>query len=328
VALFALIGCHGDQPAPLYPTGTEKDDGHGELARASSKFLTAEGSDDGTGGEVVGQNVNAVDQYNMYGGDPYGGGIYGGGLYGGDPYGGYVGMQPWQYQPAVRVPHYDVQAGLTGEIEGTVSWSGAAPPQIKTACGTIDNPTLHVTEKGVGGAIVYIEKVRVGRNTQTYGRPAIVGGAISKHGCALMPAAQIVAPLPASFTVNGDSTKAKLVVTPPSLAAKSVELQEAGIASFEAQDGVTRVESDDGKLAPAWVIGLETPYYAITDDRGHFVIDQLAPGSYDVTIWQAPIATAGTNGAITYGQPIVSHRSVTVDSNKPAKLDVSLSASR
>ena len=71
------------------------------------------------------------------------------------------------------------------------------------------------------------------------------------------------------------------------------------------QAGVTRVEADDGKLAPAWVIGLDTPYYAITDDRGRFRIDELAPGSYDVTIWQAPIATAGANGAITYGQPIV-----------------------
>ena len=324
MALIASIACRTEAAAPLYPVGTEKDDGHGELARASSKFLTAEGSDEG---DVNGQNVNAVQQYNLYGGDPYGGGVYGGGLYGGDPYGGgmYAGgyPAPWQYAPQLHVPHYDVQTGLTGSIEGNVSWSGAAPPRVATACGTIDNPTAHVTGNAVGGAIVYIEKVRVGRSAGANGRNG-VGGAISKHGCALMPAAQIVTPLPSSFTVNGDGTKAKLVVTPPSNATKSAELQEAGIASFEAQDGVTRIDAEDGKIAPAWVIGLDTPYYAITDDRGRFLIDELAPGSYDVTVWQAPVTTAGANGAIAYGAPIVMHRSVTVDGKTPSRMDVTL----
>ena len=41
---------------------------------------------------------------------------------------------------------------------------------------------------------------------------------------------------------------------------------------------MTRVDSEDGKLGAAWVIGLDTPYYAITDDAGRFRIDELATG--------------------------------------------------
>jgi hypothetical protein len=87
--------------------------------------------------------------------------------------------------------------------------------------------------------------------------------------------------------------------------------------------GITRIDAEDGSLSSAWVLALDTPYYAITDDSGRFRIDELAAGTYDVTIWQAPLPDDG-KGAITYGAPLVVHRNVRVEGNKAAKLDVGL----
>jgi len=72
------------------------------------------------------------------------------------------------------------------------------------------------------------------------------------------------------------------------------------------------------------VIGLDTPYYAITDDSGRFRIDELAPGTYDLTFWQAPIPTANSDGSLAYGAPIVVHRAVRVDGTRATNVPVAL----
>jgi hypothetical protein len=58
---------------------------------------------------------------------------------------------------------------------------------------------------------------------------------------------------------------------------------------------------------------MDTPYYALTDDHGRFRIDELAPGTYEVSIWSA-----------VGGTPTLQHRTVRVEAGKPARLDVTL----
>ncbi|MDB4954570.1 MAG: hypothetical protein JWO36_2139, partial [Myxococcales bacterium] len=53
-------------------------------------------------------------------------------------------------------------------------------------------------------------------------------------------------------------------------------------------------------------------------------IDELAAGTYEITFWQPPIASAGPDGVLTYGAPIVLRRSIKVDVVKPSQLDVAL----
>ena len=315
-----VIACGGSPKTPLAGTGTDKDDGAGDLARAALKFET---SDESEPGFVDQRATRSYDYDNAYGGDPYGGDPYGG--FGGDPYGGagYANwrMPQWSYNVPNRMPRYSVSVGLSGAIEGTVTWNGQLPPKVTSACGPIDNPTLRVSkDKAVRGVIVYIEKITVGRTTPYYSRPATVGGVLVKRGCALMPAAQIVAPLPGSVAINGDTQRTKLRV-----GKTTHDLQEGGFVQVEIKAGVTKIESDDGKLAAAWVIGLDTPYYAITDDSGRYRLDELAPGTYELTFWQPPVATVNRDGTWTYGSPIVVKRSVKVTS-KPTRLNVALPA--
>jgi hypothetical protein len=174
----------------------------------------------------------------------------------------------------------------------------------------------------VAGVLVYIEHVDVGRVLPTVGRPATVGGVITKRGCALGPALQILSPLPADLSIHGDATEVKLRVTQPG-GTRPFELQPAGRVVLAAPPGVTRVEADDDSLGPAWVVAANTPYYAITDERGRFRLDELAAGRYDVTFWQPPLVTT-VHGKLVYGAPVVVHRSIQVDQGRPAHLDLAL----
>jgi hypothetical protein len=176
------------------------------------------------------------------------------------------------------------------------------------ACG---GPRI-AADRAVGGVLVYVERVSVGRTSTGLMRPASVGGTLTKRGCALLPAAQIVAPLPSTLMIHGDAQRASVKVRPPVGDAKTLELQEAGVVDVELEAGVTRVDADK---ASAWVVAIDTPYYAITDDAGRFRLDELAPGTYDITFWQAPIGD---------GAPIVVHRTVKVDAKVPARLSVSI----
>jgi hypothetical protein len=323
-AWASVAACGGTEHTSLRKAGDDRDEGAGQLARASLRLATP-GEDEAEAGFA--DEPRAVPRYDpaygAYGGDPYGGAAYGGAAYGGATYAGWVVPQ-WTYAPPVRIPRYNVLGGLRGAVEGTVSWNGAPPTKLTSACGPIDNPTLRVgTNKAARGVIVYIEKVAVGRAVPYYARPAGIGGAVAKRGCALVPAAQIVAPLPASLSINGDEQKATLRIAHDKAAPTLHELQEGGLVQVEVKAGVTRVEADGGKLSPAWILGLETPYYAITDDTGHYRIDELAPGTYEVTFWQPPVAVAAPDGTFTYGQPTVAKKSVTVGV-KVAKLSVAI----
>ncbi len=313
--------------AAMFPAGDHHDDGHGFLSHASAGFVTED--EEVAAAERTAETARANQLAASFDQTAFGGGVgYGGLGYGGELYGGlgYAAMLPRDWgAPAVPPMEYDAQDGLTGAIEGVVSWPGALPPRVTTACGAGDNPTLHVgAGRGVGGALVFIAKIETGRPLPSYARAATVGGVLAKRGCRLLPAAQIVAPAPAVLTIHGDATAAKVRVTPAAGTVRTIDLQEGGRAPLDAPIGVLRVDGDDGKLTPAWVIGLDTPYYAVTDDAGRFRIDELAAGTYDVTVWQAPITTATAAGEMKYGAPIEVHRKVTVGATGAARLDVAL----
>ncbi|MBS1118154.1 MAG: putative lipoprotein [Deltaproteobacteria bacterium] len=313
-AVIAGSACRGTPPRLSPVAGGDKDDGHGELAKASTRFMTAEESDDDL---FASSGRGALHKHERASGDD----AYGGSPYGGSGYASFI-VPTWSYPSVNRTPKYNQVVGLSGAIEGVVSWRGSVPAPRATGCGPIESLRM-AADRGVADVLVYIEHVEIGRPLPNEGLPASVGGLVIKRGCALVPTLQIVTPLPAALSIHGDAHQARIVVTNAPSAPKLLELQEAGRASLEVAAGVTRIDAADGSLAPAWVVALDTPYYAVTDDHGHFRIDELAPGSYEVTIWQAPLPSGGT-GAIKYGAPTIAHRSIKVDAMKAARLDIAL----
>jgi len=317
--IAAVVACSAPQRSRMYPAGSDKDDGYGDLARMSARLSIGGG---GPAPFAAHRARPASPEADPYGDDPYGGASDGDATTdSGAPIAPALPGNGGGLRPAS--PRYVPTAGLTGAIEGTVTWRGAPPPQLTTACGPIETPGIRVAaNRGVAGVLVYIERVEIGRAPPSVGRAPTVGGIITKRGCALGPALQILTPLPAELAIHGDTTEVKLRVTLPG-GTLPFDLQPAGRIVLTAQPGVIRVEADDDSLSPAWVVAASTPYYALTDERGRFRLEELAPGTYEVTFWQPPLATT-VNGKLVYGAPVVVRRPVKVDLARPARLDLAL----
>lgn len=321
-----LAACSSPQRSRMYPAGTDRDDGYGDLAQMSARLYLNNGSD---APFAPRRHRRARPDVDAYGGDAYGGAsdpvddqasdaVDLGYSPGGAPI--FPALQNGTPAPPTR---YTPTAGLTGAIEGTVRWRGAPPPPVATACGAIAPALRIAANRAVAGVLVYIERVDVGRTLPAVGRAATVGGIVTKRGCAFAPALQILAPLPAELTIHGDATEARLRIVLPGGALQPLELQPAGHVVVPAQAGVTRIEADDSSLGAAWVVAAGTPYYAITDELGRFRLDELATGSYDVTFWQPPLPTVAGD-KLVYGAPVVVHRTIKVEPAHPVHVDLAL----
>jgi hypothetical protein len=325
--LATATACKPRPAQPLYPAGSNHDEGHGMLARASSKMMTSDEADAPLVPERRAR-VGDDDEYEDgadYGGATYGGSAYGipDGAFGGASYAAYT-VPPWPYPSVNRMPSYSYRQDLRGAIEGTISWRGATPT-LTTTCGAI-TPVRTGPASSLAGAVVYLENVTAGRTPMhALGdmRPITVGGVIVKRGCSFAPSAQLVTPVPAQVTIHGDRKPTKVVAWMPQGTKRASELQEGGRIALPMKAGTLKIESEDGTLGAAFVLGLETPAYTVTDETGRFRLDELAPGTYQLVAWFPPVP-ALVKGRLVYGEPIMVKRSVRVDGHRTARLDLAL----
>ncbi len=321
--LAMLTACQRPAQQPLYPAGSDRDEGHGLLARASSKMMT---SDDPEPALVPERRVRVVEDDYEYGGAEYGGDMYGmpsDGAFGGASYATYT-VPPWPYPSVNRMPTYSYRQELRGAVEGTITWRGATPT-FTTSCGVV-TPVRTGSNHTLAGAVVYLEQVTVGRtplHATGEMRPITVGGVIVKRGCSFAPSAQLVSPVPAQVTIHGDRKATKVAMWMPQGPKRSSDLQEAGRIALPMKAGTLKVESEDGTLGAAFVLGLETPAFAITDESGRFRLDELAPGTYQLVAWFPPVPTL-SKGKLVYGEPTMVKRSIRVDGNRTSRMDLSL----
>lgn len=318
LVVLALIACRETTPIhPLYPAGTDRDDGHGQLANASTSLLTAEDE------PPRGRTVDVPRRYrdDDDGDDRH---AYGGPGYGGASYASYR-PPPWTYPTATRTPGFTVRAGLSGVVEGTITRAGREAPAVTTACGKVQ-PIRTTAKRALPGAVVYIDRVEVGRpvvHATGEQRPYTVGGTVIKRGCDLFPRLQVVSPVPAAIAIHGDVRPAQLEVTSPDATIQTRELQEGGRVVLQAKPGITKIEAADGSLGAAWVIGLDSAYYAISDDRGSYRIEELAAGTYVLTFMSPPTA-ALIDGKLAYSAGTVVERTVRVANDRTSRVDVTL----
>jgi Carboxypeptidase regulatory-like domain len=90
--------------------------------------------------------------------------------------------------------------------------------------------------------------------------------------------------------------------------------------------GVIRVVCDAHPHMSAWMIVHDSPYYAVTDERGAFRIDGIPPGSYKVTMWHEGFRPRGLDkdGRPLYDEPRTVTKDVTIAPRATATVDFEL----
>ncbi len=90
--------------------------------------------------------------------------------------------------------------------------------------------------------------------------------------------------------------------------------------------GVIRVVCDAHPHMSAWMIVHDSPYYAVTDERGAFRIDGVPPGTYKVTLWHEGFRPKGLDkdGRPLYDEPRTITREITIAPRATATVDFEL----
>ncbi len=232
--------------------------------------------------------------------------------------------------PVVAYEEIAVKDG--GSVTGVVRFNGTAPKlepiavnKNRDVCGDQKPSEALVVgpDKGVKGSVVLLEGVAKGKK----------GGGdvtVDNHKCLFVHHVTATAPGDRVRIKNSDpvlhNTHGRLgKATVFNLALPNKE-QMVDITKRLTKPGVVRVLCDAHPHMNAWMIVHDSPYYAVTDDKGAFKIDGVPPGTYKVTMWHEGFRPKGVDkdGRPAYDDPVTVTREVTVAPRGAATTDFEL----
>jgi plastocyanin len=219
-----------------------------------------------------------------------------------------------------------------GTIGGVVRFAGT-PPRLEAlavnknrdVCGDQKPSEALVlgADRGVKGSVVLVEGVTKGKK----------GGAdvvVDNTKCLFVSHVSATGPGDRVRVKNSDpvlhNTHGKLgKPTVFNLALPNKE-QMIDVTKRLTKPGVVRILCDAHPHMMAWMIVHDSPYYAVTDERGAFKISGVPPGTYTVTMWHEGFRAKGVDkdGRPAYEDPVTISRQVTVAPRGAATIDFEL----
>jgi hypothetical protein len=198
-----------------------------------------------------------------------------------------------------------------GTVEGTVKLTGAAPTiaPIKTTknqdyCGTsIPNPLYLVSKDGgLANVEVFLKDVTKGK-----ANPTGIANLVNSH-CMFAPRVQ--------GTSVGEQLKISsedpvLHNTHPQVDATSATLFNLAlpfkgfstVKPLPTVPELIRVKCDAHEWMRAWIWNFDHPYYATTDEAGHFKITDIPAGTYTVVAWHEVMGQKDAPVTVAAGKP-------------------------
>lgn len=197
----------------------------------------------------------------------------------------------WAYQ--------EVTVTDGGTISGTVKFVGSMPKldpiavtQDNDACGkTVPSEVLiaNAQSKGLRNTVVFIESIEKGKKIET--KPAV----LDNSKCLFVPHVQAISVGATLDVKNSDSILHNTHSYIGSVTAFNLALPMQGqvIKRKITKAGPTRVQCDAHTHMSAWVVALDHPYFAVTDENGNFELSGVPPGTYKVVAWHEPWKVKG-----------------------------------
>ncbi len=219
-----------------------------------------------------------------------------------------------------------------GVLAGIVRFTGA-PPKLeplavnknRDVCGDSKESEVLVLggERGVRGSVILLEGVARGKKPGT----ELV---LDNHRCVFVSHVSAVMAGERARVKNSDAilhnTHGFLGKPTVFNLALPNRDQMIEITKRLTRPGVVRVVCDAHPHMTAWMIVHDSPYYAVTDERGAFRIDGIPPGSYKITMWHEGFRPKGLDkdGRPLYDEPRTITRDVTIAPRATATVDFEL----
>jgi hypothetical protein len=219
-----------------------------------------------------------------------------------------------------------------GTISGTVKFVGPLPKldpipvnKNRDVCGEHKPAEALVlsADRGVKGSVVLIEGVARGKK----GGGEVV---LDNHQCVFVSHVTAVGLKEKVAIRNSDpvlhNTHGFLGTPTVFNVALPTKGQVIEVTKYLKNPGVIRVLCDAHPHMSAWMIVHDSPYYAVTDDKGAFRIADVPPGTYKVTMWHAGFRPKGADkdGRVLYDEPKTVTRELTVAPKATATVDFEL----
>lgn len=234
--------------------------------------------------------------------------------------------------PAAQAAYEAVEVTDGGTLTGVVRFAGTAPRLAPLAvnknrelCGEQKPSQALVVgpEGGVRGSVVFIEGV-------TRGKKAAGEVLLDNHKCLFVSHVSAVALGDRVRVRNSDTILHNThgFMGKPTLfnLALPNKDQVIDITRRLRKPGVVRILCDAHPHMSAWMVVHDSPYVAVTDERGAFKIDDIPPGTYRVTMWHEGFRARGVDkdGRPLYDDPHTVSRDITIAPRSAATIEFEL----
>jgi hypothetical protein len=219
-----------------------------------------------------------------------------------------------------------------GVLTGLVKFTGA-PPRLeplavnknRDVCGDHKESEALVlgAERGVRGGVILLEGVARGK------RPG-AEVVLDNHRCVFVSHVTAVMAGERARVKNSDAilhnTHGFLGKPTVFNLALPNRDQMIDITRRLTKPGLIRVVCDAHPHMSAWMIVHDSPYYAVTDERGAFRIDAIPPGVYKVTMWHEGFRPKGLDkdGRPIFDEPRTITKDITIAPRATATVDFEL----
>ena len=233
---------------------------------------------------------------------------------------------------AARAAYEAVDVVEGGTLTGIVRFVGTPPKLAPLAvsrdrehCGEQQPSEALVvgTDGGVRGGVVFIEGV-------TRGKKAAGEVVLDTHGCRFVAHVSALAAGDRARVKNSDAVVHN---THGLMGAASVfnlalphREQVIDITRRLTRPGVVRVVCDAHSHMSAWIVVHDSPYVAVTDERGAFRLEGIPPGTYKVSLWHEGFRAARVDkdGRTRYEERRTVSRDVTIAPKAAATIEFEL----
>ncbi len=200
-------------------------------------------------------------------------------------------------------------------------------------CGS--TPSRARLELGTGGgvvnAVVYIDGIREGKQFASARRPAL-----SQHGCEFLPHVVLLRQDDPLEVVNNDGVLHNVHAYDYEGAQRTLFNIAQPIKGLKARIDPSQfrnarfvmVTCDAGHpWMSAFLVREDHPYYAVTDDRGSFRIDNIPPGKYTLALWHEGVSVVrremekGKVTRYTFEEPYTQSKQVVIPPGGSAHSD-------